>query len=719
MRYLALTGGIKPHLLQMIDNGRGATTTLTWRASTEFYVADRRAGTPWVTRLPFPVQVVAQVDVVDAVTGDQLTTRYVYHHGFYDGVEREFRGFGMVEQFDAEAIDPNHAEGASGGATANVLTMPPIHTKTWFHTGAFLDGPMLDEAYAAEYYQLPGVFVASLPDCLFENLLSSLDARQATRALAGMMLRQEIYADDGAVDGGGSPLSGIPFTVTAHNYHVKALQAATAAEYGIYITRPRETLTCHLERDPSDPRFQHDVVIAGDDYGNVTDRVTLAYPRRTAMLEGVAGQDQVLATYRHDDVVNVPGELDWYRVGAIFETRTWEVQGFLNAPTPPLPLTVSAPAYTFAVVAQAQSTAAIAFESSFDPSLFQRRLIADAQVFYRADDGSTELPLGQIASRGLLSRNRRMAFSPTLLNIVFDANHVLPAGLLTSAGYELDVGQYWARSASATYGASIFYQPNAFADPFGNSSSAGYDAFSLFVTSVTDALSNTMSVAMDSRTLQPRLLSDVNGNQSLAAYDPLGRLVAIAVQGKPPTGGAPPAEGDTLASPTTQFTYHLESIPSYVVRQARETAQYPDHAGQPPDYRYSFTYYDGFGREVMTKVEDDDGQPATQMSTKWVGTGRTVFNNKGKPVKQYEPYFASTNAFESEQAVTQAGVTDVLAYDAIERLIRVDHPNGTFALTTFDVWTQSTYDENDTLAGHGPNAWWTQNGVTPSVSFSS
>jgi len=110
MRYLALTGGIKPHLLQTIDNRRGATTTLTWRASTEFYVADRRVGTPWVTRLPFPVQVVSQVDVVDAVTGDQLTTRYVYHHGFYDGVEREFRGFGMVEQFDAEAIDPNHAD---------------------------------------------------------------------------------------------------------------------------------------------------------------------------------------------------------------------------------------------------------------------------------------------------------------------------------------------------------------------------------------------------------------------------------------------------------------------------------------------------------------------------------------------------------------------------------------------------------------------------------
>ncbi|MFO0761897.1 MAG: toxin TcdB middle/N-terminal domain-containing protein [Byssovorax sp.] len=28
-------------------------------------------------------------------------TEYSYHHGYFDGVEQEFRGFGRVEQRDA------------------------------------------------------------------------------------------------------------------------------------------------------------------------------------------------------------------------------------------------------------------------------------------------------------------------------------------------------------------------------------------------------------------------------------------------------------------------------------------------------------------------------------------------------------------------------------------------------------------------------------------
>ena len=36
----------------------------------------------------------------------------------------------------------------------------------------------------------------------------------------------------------------------------------------------------------------------------------------------------------------------------------------------------------------------------------------------------------------------------------------------------------------------------------------------------------------------------------------------------------------------------------------------------------------------------------SDISPRWVGTGRTVFNNKGKPVRQYEPFFTDTHRFE-------------------------------------------------------------------------
>ena len=83
-------------------NNLGAETRVSYAPSTRFYVADEQAGTPWVTRLPFPVQVVERVETIDWIGRNRLVSRYAYHHGYFDGYEREFRGFGMVEQWDTE-----------------------------------------------------------------------------------------------------------------------------------------------------------------------------------------------------------------------------------------------------------------------------------------------------------------------------------------------------------------------------------------------------------------------------------------------------------------------------------------------------------------------------------------------------------------------------------------------------------------------------------------
>ena len=34
------------------------------------------------------------------------------------------------------------------------------------------------------------------------------------------------------------------------------------------------------------------------------------------------------------------------------------------------------------------------------------------------------------------------------------------------------------------------------------------------------------------------------------------------------------------------------------------------------------------------------------LNPRWVGSGWTIFNNKGKPVRQYEPFFSATHRFE-------------------------------------------------------------------------
>ena len=67
----------------------------------------------------------------------------------------------------------------------------------------------------------------------------------------------------------------------------------------------------------------------------------------------------------------------------------------------------------------------------------------------------------------------------------------------------------------------------------------------------------------------------------------------------------------------------------------------------------SFSYSDGFGREIQKKVQAEpgpviDGGPVA--NRRWVGSGWTIFNNKGKPVRQYEPFFSDTHRFESTSA---------------------------------------------------------------------
>ena len=91
MRYLDLMGQ-KPHLLIKTVNNLGAETVVQYAPSTKFYLQDKLDGKPWITRLPFPVHCVERVETYDRISRNRFVTRYAYHHGYFDGSEREFRG---------------------------------------------------------------------------------------------------------------------------------------------------------------------------------------------------------------------------------------------------------------------------------------------------------------------------------------------------------------------------------------------------------------------------------------------------------------------------------------------------------------------------------------------------------------------------------------------------------------------------------------------------
>jgi hypothetical protein len=77
-----------------------------------------------------------------------------------------------------------------------------------------------------------------------------------------------------------------------------------------------------------------------------------------------------------------------------------------------------------------------------------------------------------------------------------------------------------------------------------------------------------------------------------------------------------------------------------------------------------------------------------------VGSGWTIFNNKGKPVRKYEPFFDDTHKFRFGMEV---GVSSILFYDPVERVVATLHPNNTYEKVVFDPWHQETWDVNDTV----------------------
>src|SRR5439155_16828475 len=133
---LDFCGGVKPYVLTEMDNNMGTTTRVSYAPSTRYFLEDQSSGTPWITRLPFPVQVVDKVEVIDHISKTKLVTTYKYHHGYFDGRDREFRGFGRVDQCDTETFEDFSRPGLHGdaGAFDNGAAdchVPPIETRTW------------------------------------------------------------------------------------------------------------------------------------------------------------------------------------------------------------------------------------------------------------------------------------------------------------------------------------------------------------------------------------------------------------------------------------------------------------------------------------------------------------------------------------------------------------------------------------------------------------
>jgi RHS repeat-associated protein len=847
MRYLDLMGGQKPHLLVSVQNNLGAQTRIHYASSTKFYLQDRRDGRPWITRLPFPVHVVERVETYDHISRNRFVTRYSYHHGYFDGDEREFRGFGRVDQWDTEEFAALAGGDLPAGDNVDLAShVPPVLTRTWFHTGTFVRRDHISDFFAGlveegdlgEYYREPGMtdemFRAQLlPDTHLPPGLSAAEEREACRALKGSVLRQEVYALDG------SDSQPHPYSVSERDYTLRCLQPRGRNRHAVYFSHARETIDYHYERNPSDPRIAHSLALEVDDVGNVLKEAAIGYGRRTILRlvddDGTVHQvpnaalDQldpgdrqkqtdILVTYTEHEVTNAidddtahPGS---YRMPLPCQTRTYELTGY--------PPTGPAGRFQIADFVNPAAGGSTHLEHVVDSEIpyegeptggRQRRLIEQVRTHYRPDDlgeGANDrlalLPLGTVQRLALPGESYQLALTPGLLAQVYQRPLELvpapgapetllpdPAGTLGAPGpdgggyVELDGdGRWWVPSGRVFFSPggddgpaqergfarAHFFLPHRFRDPFHTDQASTetvvtYDDYHLLIQQTRDCLGNRVTVGQrdedgnlisrgnDYRVLQPRLVTDPNGNLARSAFDALGLVVGTAVMGKPPPATV---EGDSLdgfvadltqaqvdafhdaddphllapgllAEATTRIIYDVDRFrttqeahpedptkwqPGYAATLARET-----HASDPlPPHglrvQVSFAYSDGFGREIQQKVQAEPGpapvrdaagrivtgagdqpeQTDHDVSPRWVGSGWTVFNNKDKPVRQYEPFFTDTHRFEFDVRI---GVSPVLCYDPVGRVVATLHPDHIWEKVVFDPWREENWDVIDTV----------------------
>ena len=342
MRYVDLMGGKKPHLLVKTVNNLGAETRVDYVSSARFYLQDKRDGRPWITRLPFPVHVVERVETFDVISRNRFVTRYEYHHGYFDGEEREFRGFGMVEQWDTEQFAALTGDGTLPVATNVALAshVPPVRTRTWFHTGGYLDRERISRQFQHEYFRAPGqtdeAFEAQLlPDTTLPAGLTPDEEREACRALKGSMLRQETlrrrcagrHHRTRSIERARSP-----YTVLEQDFTVRLLQPRAGNRHAVLFAHSREAITYHYERNPADPRIQHALTLEVDEFGNVCRSLTVGYARGP-----VAGrlpeQSETHLTLTLNRFGNRDDRPDWRRIGLPVESRTYEM---VKPPAPAL-----------------------------------------------------------------------------------------------------------------------------------------------------------------------------------------------------------------------------------------------------------------------------------------------------------------------------------------------------------------------------------------------
>lgn len=792
--FLDLTGGTKPYVLHEMNNNMGAITRVGYEPSTTFYLEDeKKLQTRWRTPLPFPVQVVARVEVIDDLSKGKLTTEYKYHHGYWDGAEREFRGFGMVEQFDSETFEQYNQAGLHGesikfekvGLNSQSFSTP-TRTKTWFHQGPIGEGygDWQEQDWSNEYWvgdpqllkhteQVNDVLkVLDLTHATKTTQARRRIKRDALRALRGSILRTEIYALDG------SPSQDRPYTVTEQAYSVKEITDLLDDSLPhIFFPHGVAQRTTQWERG-DDPMSQFSFTGEYDDFGQPLSQTAVAMPRRIRRRHRlspteVADEKRVLATHSRTSYATPSAGI--YIHDRVAHGTSIE----LTAP----PVFTETDPNNVQTVLRDQRDEALKIHTQFEKDFGEKAngtkwqpedgVSNTYRVFgYTVNryDGNafTGLAVGRVGTRGTLTLSETLVFTNRILTDETQRDNIpiplidqmgrlvlpagAPAGFSTNLGYRATSGQagyvdgYYLKAQQSQYDSRGFVIAQR--DPLDHETNIAYDKYGVLPETVTDPINLEMKAAYNYRVMQPEAITDPNKNITEFRFSPIGLLTEIWVKGK--SNGN---EGDQNRA-STQLSYDFLPYQKSIVADPTNpqpigvrTVRYVHHDADLADTGESIEtreYSDGFGRLLQTRAQGEDVRfgdstfgggdevlPANQSAGRGGPlTGRrnanaarpnvTVsgwqrYDNKGRVVEKYEPYFDVGWEFDPP-ADSQHGTKVAVFYDPRGQVIRTVNPDGSEQRVIYGIpasladppmaptdtnkfvptpWEAYTYDPND------------------------
>jgi RHS repeat-associated protein len=563
IKYIDLMNSRKPHIMISYKNNLGKEVALEYSPSTKFYLDDKLAGKPWITKLHFPIHCVSKVITQDKISGYKFITEYKYHHGYYDHQEREFRGFGMVEKSDAETFEHWEKSGATN-ITDATLHQEPVISKSWHHTGAFSKNEKILHQFEREYWYeemkregflvthhevnltdaklitAPGIDPATI------DHLSGQEWQEAVRACKGMAIRSETFAKD-AIKFGNTEAARekelTPFSVSTRNCLIELLQPKGKNKHAVFLVKESESIVYTYERNAQDPRVAHTLNIKIDEYNNVLESASVIYPRLVSdtslPIETQNDQNKTSIVYTlHKFTNDVISSID-YRLRLPSESLTYELKGISKTTPYYLP-------NDFTDILSHLKTDPVLYHEINKPLIpgkGQKRLIEHIRSIFYSNDLTAPLPLNHLESRAIHYESYQLAYTPELVNEIFGAK-VTPL-ILTEGKFIHSEGDsnWWIRSGTIQLktlaeteadAQDRFFMPISITDQYGGISKITYyGLYYLLVNEIQDALGNRTSVDLfNFRTLSAQRLKDINNNMSEVLMDELGLVKAVALMGK-------------------------------------------------------------------------------------------------------------------------------------------------------------------------------------------